>query len=311
MSGDAPAVVVGEALVDIIVDARGEVTSVIGGAPLNTARTVCRLGECADFLGGVSTDAFGQRIQRLLDADGVRAAIAEPTDAPTTLAIAQLDDSGAATYRFLLDGTSAAAVTPDVALAAVDPSCAVLHVGTLGLVLQPLSDASVALVNASPAERLVMVDPNFRPSVMQGSAVFDEALHAVLDRADVVKVSGDDLGFLFPELSKLDAAMWLHRDADVVVLFTDGAESVHVISGGKDVVVDVPRVPVVDTVGAGDSFSGGVIAWWLRHGLGRADLADEQALLAATKYGIAVAGITCQRPGADPPRASEVPALVP
>ena len=155
-----------------------------------------------------------------------------------------------------------------------------------------------------------MVDPNFRPSVMQGSAVFDDALHAALDRADVVKVSGDDLGFLFPELSPLDAAMWLHRDADVVVLFTDGAEAVHVISGGNDVVVDVPRVPVVDTVGAGDSFSGGFIAWWLRNGLGRAALADEQALLAATRYGIAVAGVTCQRAGADPPHASEVPALV-
>ena len=309
MSGNAPAVVVGEALVDVIVDAQGEVTSVIGGAPLNTARTVCRLGERADFLGGISTDALGRRIQRLLDADGVHAALAQPTDAPTTLAIAQLDDGGAATYRFLLDGTSAAVVTPELALSAIDPSCRVLHVGTLGLVLQPLADASVALVQAAPADRLVMVDPNFRPSVMQGSAVFDDALHAVLDRADVVKVSGDDLGFLFPELPKLDAAMWLHRDADVVVLFTDGADAVHVIVGGKDIVIDVPQVPVVDTVGAGDSFSGGVIAWWLRHGLDRAAMTDEQALLAATRYGIAVAGITCQRPGADPPRASEVPAL--
>jgi hypothetical protein len=87
----------------------------------------------------------------------------------------------------------------------------------------------------------------------------------------------------------------------VLVLFTDGANAVHVITSGHrepavDVVLDVPRVPVVDTVGAGDSFSGGFLAWWLHSGLGRADLADVDKVAAAARYGIAVAGVTCQRP---------------
>ena len=299
--------VIGEALVDIIVDTHGEVTSVIGGAPLNTARTVGRLGVPSTFLGGVSSDAFGERIKRLLDADGVRLALGHQVSEPTTLAIATLDGSGAATYRFMMDGTSAAAVTPAMALAHVGADCRALHVGTLGLVMQPLADASIAVVAAAADDQLVMVDPNCRPSVMSESAVFRSALDSVLSRADVVKVSGDDLTFLFPEQDALAAATALQVDTGAVVLFTDGARAVHVITSSADVALDVPLVNVVDTVGAGDSFSGGFLAYWMHEGLGRRDLVDTDRVATAARFGIAVAGITCQRPGADPPRAHEVP----
>ncbi len=299
--------VIGEALVDIIVDTQGEVTSVIGGAPLNTARTVARLGVPATFLGGVSVDAFGERIMRLLDDDGVSLALGHQVDEPTTLAIATLDSSGAATYRFMLDGTSAAAVTPEMALGHFSSECRALHVGTLGLVMQPLADASVAVVAAASADQLVMVDPNCRPSVMSDSVVFRTALESVLRRADVVKVSGDDLEFLFPGVEGLAAARALQSDTGAVVLFTDGARAVQVLGAGELVVLEVPQVPVVDTVGAGDSFSGGFLAYWMHQGLGRADLTNSEHVCAAARFGIAVAGMTCQRPGADPPRAREVP----
>lgn len=298
--------VCGEALVDIIVDVRGEVTSVVGGAPLNTARTIARLGQSVTFLGGVSTDAFGRRVLALLAADGVCFGLGAPVPEPTTLAIAQLDDGGAATYRFLLDGTSAAAVPPELALAHADPAAQALHVGTLGLVLQPLADATAALVAAASDEQVVMVDPNCRPSVMTGSDVFARSFAAVLPRADVVKVSGDDLGFLYPGRDGLAAARALRESSGAVVLFTDGAAAVHVLGGGREVVVDVPTVPVVDTVGAGDAFSGGVLAWWSHEGRSRADLADLDVVAAAARFGVEVASRTCQRAGADPPHAQEV-----
>ena len=298
--------VVGEALIDIIVDPAGNVTAVVGGAPLNTARTIARLGVPSTFLGGVSTDAFGARIMRLLESDGVGYALGAQVDEPTTLAIAQIDAHGAATYRFMMEGTSAAAVTPDAARSHVGSECSALHVGTLGLVLQPLADATVAVVAASPADRLVMVDPNCRPSVMTSSDVFERTLRAVLQRADIVKVSGDDLEFIYPALDVHDAAIRLQRDSGAVVLFTDGANSVHVLSEGSDVVLEVPQVAVVDTVGAGDSFSGGFLAQWQTRGLGRADVTNLDEVLSAARFGIAVAGITCQRPGADPPYAREL-----
>lgn len=298
--------VVGEALVDIIVDQSGNVTSVVGGGPLNTARTVARLGLPSRFLGGISSDAFGGRIARLLDADGVTYALGQRLPEPTTLAIASIDASGAATYRFMLEGTSAAAVTPERALAAVGDDCRAVHVGTLGLVLQPLAEASAAVVEAATEDQIVMVDPNCRPSVMSAGNPFDRILRRVLGRADLVKVSGDDLEVMYPGIDPVQAAIRLQDDCGAVVLFTDGSAAVRILTGRGVEVLDVPRVDVVDTVGAGDSFSGGFLTHWLKAGRTRSDLRDDAALAAATRFGIAVAGITCQRAGADPPFASEL-----
>lgn len=303
--------VIGEALVDIIVDASGEVTSVVGGGPLNTARSIARLGVPAQFLGGVSTDPFGERIMRLLAEDAVVLGLDQQVDAPTTLAIAQIDAAGAASYRFMLDGTSAAAVTPEMALAHVDARSQAIHAGTLALVLQPLADALVAVVQAANDNQLVMIDPNCRPSVDRRD-LLRHSLDGVLPRADVIKVSGDDLEYLFPGTPLLAAAQNLASSTDSLVLFTDGANAVHVITSGRtspavDVVLDVPRVRVVDTVGAGDSFSGGFLAHWISSGRSRTDLQDVDAVVEAARYGIRVAGVTCQRPGADPPRIDEVP----
>lgn len=299
--------VIGEALIDIIVDTKGTVlASVVGGAPLNTARTISRLEVPATFLGGVSTDAFGNRMMRLLAEDGVHYALGTQVPEPTTLAIAELDQHGAATYRFVMDNTSAAAVTPAAALAAVGPDCRAVHVGTLGLVLQPLADATRAVVEASPADRLVMIDPNCRPSVMRSSQTFRQTLDAVLARADIVKVSGDDLSFMMPNLQAQSAARELQRESGALVLFTDGANCVQVVTASETVVLEVPKLAVVDTVGAGDAFSGGFLAHWLGRGLGRDDLSDLAAVVEAATFGIKVAGITCQRAGADPPLAHEL-----
>jgi fructokinase len=177
--------------------------------------------------------------------------------------------------------------------------------------MQPLADALVAVVHRATDDQIVMIDPNCRPSVDR-MTLFRSSLDAVIGRADIVKVSGDDLEYMYPGVSVLPAAMQLASESDSLVLFTDGANAVHVITSGHrepavDVVLDVPRVPVVDTVGAGDSFSGGFLAWWMHSGLGRADLADIDTVVAAARFGIAVAGVTCQRPGADPPHADDVP----
>lgn len=299
--------VMGEALIDIIVSPQGEVTAAaIGGAPLNTARTLARLDVPVSFLGGVSTDAFGRRISRMLASDGVAYALGEPMAAPTTLAIAELDDAGAATYRFVFDGTSATLVTPSQALAAVDDDCSVLHVGTLALVLEPLAQATRAVVEAAPDSRIVMVDPNCRPAVMAGSAVFQETLDSVLARADVVKVSGDDLAFLYPGERPSTAAEQLHMRTGATVLFTDGANSVEVMCAGGKQVLEVPTVAVIDTVGAGDSFSGGFLAHWVHQGWGPGELHELDAVVAGAEFGIRVAGITCQRAGAEPPFAAEL-----
>lgn len=299
--------VIGEALVDLVVTPDAIVTAVPGGGPFNAARTLARLEIPTSFVGAISADAFGDLLHAGLRDSSVDLAIADRVDAPTTLAIAQLDGQGSATYRFLLDGTSAAAVTPGTAvevLGALAP--AALHVGTLGLVLAPLRDATLAAIGAASEACLVFADPNCRPAVVRDRDDYLSRLDAVLRRADVVKLSTEDAEFLAPGTAPLAYAAEIVARGPSVVLLTDGGNGVHMITERDTVSLDVPRVTVVDTVGAGDSFGGGFLAWWLRRGLGREALDDPALLAEAVSFGIRVAALTCQRPGADPPRLSEL-----
>lgn len=298
----------GEVLVDIIIDADGELTSVIGGGELNTARAIARLGVPVQFLGGISTDPLGQRIRRSIEADGMALALPDGVDAPTTLAIAQIASDGSATYRFLIEGTSMASVETPQALAAVSPDCSFLHVGSIALAVEPFASAAVAVVQQSPPSRLVMVDPNFRPTISGTSPVFRRALDALLTRTDVLKASTEDLAFMFPERRPLDSARALHEDFGFVVLVTDGGSDVWVVTADGAERCAVPPVEVVDSVGAGDSFSGGFAAWWTLQGLGRDDLRRTSDVIDAVRAGIAVAGVNCRRAGANPPRRDELPA---
>lgn len=298
----------GEALIDIIIDAEGELTSVIGGGELNTARAIARLGVPVSFLGGISTDPLGVRIRRSIEADGIRLALTNGVPAPTTLAIAQIAPDGSATYRFLLEDTSMAAVDPAAALAAVPADCSFLHLGSIGLAVEPFAQAAVAVVQGSPDTRIVMFDPNFRPAISGVSAVFQSAWQSLLPRVDILKASTEDLGYLFPSRAPLESARALHEEYGFVVLMTDGHGDVWVISADGNERCVVPQVEVVDTVGAGDSFSGGFAAWWTLNACTREQLHDMALLLGAANAGVAVAAANCQRAGANPPRLEELTA---
>lgn len=298
--------VIGEALIDIIVDTDGHVGAEVGGAPVNTARTIARLGQAVEYLGGISADSFGQRIARDMVSDGVFLSIAPELPEPSTVALASLDHSGAATYRFLFEGTAASSVTVELALSAYNPRALAVHIGTLALVLEPLIEAVRAIIDRIPESQILMVDPNARPSIMSADTQFGYMWNTVIRRADVIKVSGDDLDFLFPTVDPAEAAFQLHRDTGSVVLFTDGAQSVTVFCGGDSRTLPVPKVSVVDTVGAGDSFSGGFLTHWANQSFTRVDLGDLDKVVSAAEFGIRVAGITCQRAGAQPPFAHEL-----
>src|SRR3954466_16004895 len=141
-------VVGGEALIDLVPHAAGELRAHAGGGPYNTARTLGRLEQDVHYLGCLSEDGFGARLRRQLQEDNVRLDTALSTRKPTTLALAELDEHGAATYRFYTDGTSAPALTPEQALAALPQEGEALHVGTLGLVMEPIAAALQAVVEA-------------------------------------------------------------------------------------------------------------------------------------------------------------------
>ncbi|WP_028063655.1 PfkB family carbohydrate kinase [Solirubrobacter soli] len=299
-------VVGGEALVDLVPHQAGELRAHAGGGPYNTARTLGRLDQDVHFLGCLSDDGFGALLRGQLAEDGVRLDTVVETPLPTTLALAELDDKGAATYRFYTEGTSAPALEPDAALRALPETVDFLHVGTLGLVMEPTALALQAVVEAVADRALIMVDPNCRPTFIPDRGTYRRSLAATFAYAHVVKVSNDDLEYLEPGADTVAAARSLLEDGPTVALVTLGGDGALVVTADAEMVVAAPKVDVVDTIGAGDAFGGGFIAYWRMKGLDRDALDDAKAVRAATTFACVVAARTCERAGANPPRLSDL-----
>ena len=299
-------VVAGEALIDLIVRPDDQLVPVAGGGPYNTARAIGRLGLEVAWLGGLSRDHFGQVLQGGLVADGVSLALAQRTDLPTTLAVAELDEAGSATYRFYVEGTSAPAVAAETLAAGLPASSRAVHVGTLGLVLEPMATTLEALVTELPGDVLLMVDPNCRPSITRDPDAYRARIGRVLARADVVKVSIEDLAFLVPGSTADESERRVVALGPRVVLITNGARPERAWIDGAVSEVEAPPVTIVDTVGAGDTFGGAFLACLLAGGSGREAIADPAAVLRAVRFAVRASAMVCERPGADPPTLAQL-----
>ena len=295
--------VAGEALVDLVIEPDGQVTAALGGAPFNTARACGRLGVDVEFVGSISTDRFGTLLAAQLVADGVSIASSPRTDLPTTLAAAELNEGGAATYHFYIEGTSAPALER-----AGDVAPDVLFTGGLALVLEPMAGAVEALVAARAGSSIVMVDVNCRPLVVPDRLEYVTRVDRVVRGADVVKVSDEDLAYLIPVLDIDQAAADLLSRGPRAVIVTAGGEPTVVVTAGGRATVPVRPVDVVDTIGAGDSFGAGLLAWWVASGLDAGDFGDVGHVVAAVEAANAVAAVVVGRRGADPPWRDELPA---
>jgi fructokinase len=296
--------VAGEALIDLIVDPAGHIDPRLGGGPFNVVRAVARLGLTAAFLGRLSNDRFGRLMREDLERHGVLAAIEASTDAPTTLAMVDVDPVGVPGYHFYLAGTAAAAIGPEQAI--VPAGTTALHVGSLGLVMEPVGTSLERLVAALPAGITVMLDPNCRPGAIASRQAYLDRLDRILRRVDLVKTSTEDLTYLFPGQSTEQAAVELLARGPACVVVTDGAAAVRAFAGGQEIRAEVPPADVVDTVGAGDAFGGAFLAWWIGNGFGRDALRDPDTVRRATRAAIYASVVTCTRRGAEPPWAAEL-----
>jgi fructokinase len=298
--------VVGEALYDLVVASDDTLRGHPGGGPFNAARTIGRLEQPVAYLGRLSTDRFGTTLERMLVDDGVRVDTVLRTEDPTTLAVAELDSTSSARWRFYERGTAAPGVTPEAALEALPPGVTMLHVGTLGLTFEPIAGAVEALVERLADSALIAVDPNCRPWAVADPDAYRDRLRRVLGRSHVVKVSDEDLAWLDPGREPLDAARGLLDLGPPVVLVTRGADGAVVVTAAGETAVPAPPTRVVDTIGAGDAFGAAFVAWWCSRGLGRDALTDGDLLVDAARFAALVAARTCERPGASPPRLSEL-----
>jgi fructokinase len=300
-------VVVGEALVDLVGQRGGRTLAAHpGGSPANVALGLARLDAPVTLVTRLGRDAFGDMISSHLRASGVRVDAGADDGVPTSLAVATLA-AGIASYDFRIEWD-----TGPLAPLPVEARC--LHTGSLATVLEPGRTHVVDLLEREHARRRATVsyDPNVRPQLLGDRARARSDIERLVALCDVVKVSDEDLRWLYPDRGDEEIAQdWLAMGPALVVV-TRGDAGVYAVAAGLELRRPATTIDLVDTVGAGDSFTSGLL-----DGLRRADLLggdrrdalaaiDEATLASVLDSAARIAAITCSRPGADPPTRDEV-----
>ncbi len=304
-------VVGGEALVDLV-DEHGLLSPVPGGGPFNTAIALGRLGVPVAYLGTLSHDEYGSLLARLLFEAGVDMSLVRWSDAPTPLAVVHRHDDGENSYTFYLTGTSLTDFPPE-AVPVLPEHVWAIHVGTLGLAVDPPAAAYEALLDREAGRRTIVLDPNVRPAVFGDQASYRTRFERFARSADIVKLSDDDATWIYPEHELADV---LERVLDLgprLVAITMG--TLGAVAASRDGYARVAAVPVtvVDTVGAGDSFGAALLAALVERDAldprARRSL-DDSLLEDALEYAVTASAITCTRLGAVPPSRAEIDAWI-
>jgi fructokinase len=295
----ARALVIGEALIDIVERNGQALGEHVGGSPLNVAIGLGRLGRDVDFLTHIADDARGRRIVDYVEASGVRLVPGSTTADRTPTAVARLDESGAADYVF--DIAWELTGTPEVAPPVV------AHTGSIAGYLDPGCLATAALLDAYRPSATITYDPNVRPALITEREQAIGRIDRLVERADVVKASDEDLRWIAPDLDpERMAETWLASGPSIVAV-TMGGQGAFAVCAAGAVRVAARPVDVVDTVGAGDAFMTGLIdALWSLDLLGasrRTDLAhiDTDTLDGVVRAASLASALTVARAGADLP----------
>lgn len=303
--------VCGEALFDFFSeeDPSGQASKVnykaiAGGSPFNVAVGLRRLGIEAALFGGVSTDFLGRRLLQVLRDEGVNPQFLVEFAAPTTLAMVAVGADGSPQYSFRGEGCADRQLTR-AHLPTLGDEVRGLHVGSFSLVVQPIGDTLLALVQRESGKRLISLDPNVRLNPQPDIQLWRDRVAELVKHADLIKVSDEDLHLLYPDQSPESVLEgWLQHRCQLVFL-TRGSNGASVFSRQHGH-WSQPALKVVmaDTVGAGDTFQAALIAWLTEQqldsveGLQHLTRAQIDAMLS---FAIRAAALTCGKTGPDLP----------
>jgi len=289
--------VAGEALMDLIPISDGKRVPMVGGGPANTAKAVARLGYETYFVGGISSDDYGRAIEEELVGSGVDLSLVYRGNESTALAIATIDANGLAKYDFELEGTASFAFDKSW-LPSGEPD--VIHVGSVATLLEPGASELLEWVLSKSAP--VIFDPNVRPSIQGDRALYRVAVERWIEKASIIKLSEDDLNWLYGGGEEAIVSGWLARGVSIVIV-TRAEKGLRAYSLGE--VIDVPAVKVelVDSVGAGDTIGAVLVEGVLTQGL---ENLRNEGLRSVLERAAKAAAITCSRAGAKPPTRQEL-----
>lgn len=301
----------GEALIDFIPVRAEDGTPAYcpkpGGSPYNVALTLGRLGVRTGFMSGISEDFFGSFLTGTLASCAVDLSCSLVSNRPSTLAFVSLQGDEPQ-YAFFDEQSASRLFDPGEA-PPLQPEVECLHVGSISLAGEPAASNIERLFLGEAGRRVLSIDPNVRPSVIRDEAAYRSRLSRMIGAADIVKVSCVDLDWLLPGVDPLDWARQRVAESTPLVVLTAGGGGARAFCRSGTIHQPAEAVTVVDTVGAGDAFTGGLLASLQQQGCLKRErlsaLTDEE-LRSALQFAARVAAVTCSRAGADPPWASEL-----
>ena len=318
MSADAEIAVAGEAVIDLVDDGDGErFRAVPGGSPANVAVALARLGRPVRMLARLSDDTFGRRLRAHLARSGVDLSQCVTAAEPAALAVASLDPAGRAAYDFYLDGAADWQWSPDELIRPAPPVVAV-HTGSLALSLPP---GNLVLEDFLKHEHdrgqvTISIDLNLRPSIVSDVVAERARVDRQIRHAHLVKASDEDLAWLYPGRPIDEIAAGWRASGVACSVITLGARGAYLLGPTGVAHHQTARpIEVVDTVGAGDAFTGGMLAALASIGALGADpnrrlaAVTPQQWLSVLDQASVVAALTCTRRGADSPTREELAAF--
>jgi fructokinase len=295
------ALVIGEALIDVVHPVHGPITETPGGSPMNVAIALSRLGVRTDLVTALGDDVRADMIENHLAASGVNLAPGARRLAATSTAEANLREDGSADYQFHL-----AWDPPAVSPRAAD----VVHTGSIALFLSPGRKTVQDALRRSAPHSLISIDPNIRPPLLANRAAARTKFHLAASVAHVIKLSDDDAAWLYPRASDRDVLRTLLALGPSLVVLTKGAAGAVMATDGRVIDIDAPLVTVADTIGAGDAFMGALLHQLMALGVtedlkaGRPLWPEEIATVG--DFAAKAAAHTVARRGADPPSLMEM-----
>ena len=292
----------GEVLIDLIPDGLKR-KPIVGGGPANTAKALSKIGIDIQFIGGISSDKYGQIAKEILVESGVKLDYVKYSDKPTCLAIVSLSESGSASYEFVIENTATFDFTPDWLPNPQSERPSLLHIGTLATAIEPgasvLFEWAQSVVKVAP----IVFDPNIRPAVISDRKQYMKQVERWVSISSAVKVSDEDIKWLYPSL-EIDQVVnnWLAKGPSLIVV-TYGDKGLAGYRVGEKVIVDAVKVLVTDTVGAGDTVGAILVEAIVKDGLSSLSGVKLEMML---KRAAKAAAITVSRSGANPPTLKEI-----